>query len=147
MTPHSRFALLIEDFLDLSDAEPPPVSGDEHLLDFGARTFHLALAPGSAEVRIATAVYFGGAPGEIGPDLIADFNAYHLFHGGYRLAADPATASLYVSVRKSLARLEASGLDAFFEDFIARCISCTRWCVDEALGVFDAEPAEAARAV
>lgn len=132
MTPPQRFSALIEDFLGPSNADRPPILADDCLLDIAARTFHLGLTPDGGSVAISTVVYLAdGDPEQVLPDLIAEFNAFYLFRGGYRLSVDPATQSLYVSVNKSLAGLEGEDLDAFFDDLIERCAACTAWYMDE----------------
>lgn len=132
MTPRERFTKLVESTLDPSAPETPEVTLDQCLLDVEGRSFHLGLSPERSEITFSTLVFYTDRePDQIYADLIADFNAYHLFRGGYRLSVDPDTLCLYVSVTRSLDGLESGGLSPFFADFIDRCVTCTRWYMDE----------------
>jgi hypothetical protein len=132
MTPQERLTALIAAMLDPAAPQKPRVSADQCLLDVSDRSFHLGLNPERGEITFSTLVFYTDRdPDQIHADLIADFNAFHLFSGGYRLSVDPDTLCLYVSVTRSLDEFEKSGLEPFFADFIDRCMSCTRWYMDE----------------
>lgn len=141
-----RFAILIRDFAEHLKIEPPIVSEGELLLKYWGRTFQVSMALERAEITFSTVVF----PGDYGAvfifnELIADFNARHIFRGGYQLSVDPITFSLYLSVTKTLGRIEASGLSPFLDDFIRRCASYTRWYAGEIYRRLPDEPPEEAR--
>jgi len=132
MTPRERFTQLIETMLSPSSPQKPDVSADQYLLDIEDRSFHLGLNVEREEIAFSTLVFFNDQdPDQIYADLIGDFNAFHLFHGSYRLSVDPDTLCLYVTVSRLLDELEKSGLEPFFADLIDRCMTCTRWYMDE----------------
>ena len=82
------------------------------------RVFHVGLDAKRQEITLSTPVFFTDeAAAKACVDLVADFNAYHLFHGGYRLRIDPGTHYVYASQTKSLARAQASGLAVILDDF------------------------------
>jgi hypothetical protein len=131
MTSNERLAKLVDDLFEIKDT---PVHADRSalLVRHSGRIYHLGCHAERQEIVISTPVYFSFMDGaELPPDIVADFNAYHLLHGGYRLGADPVTHHLYVSQSKSLNGLEHTGLAQFLEDFAARCASCTQWCMEE----------------
>jgi hypothetical protein len=143
MTPHDRFTHLIQDLFKESE-ESPSVSGDGYLLQFDGRMVHLGLDADRSEVTISTQVYFVDEDAdELTVDLITEFNAHHLFNGGYRMGRDPESYNLYVSQCNSVAHLERAGLHVYLDDFISRCVACTRWCGAEAV---QRPPSEAAMA-
>jgi len=133
MSAYERFRKLVDDFLVRSLGDEIP-SGNQLMLELDGRRVHLGFLPEREEIVVSTMVYFAvDEPENIRPEAIAQFNAYHLFHGGYRLAVDQSSQCLYVSQNKPLARAEAAGLDALLGDFIGRCASCTRWYFSETL--------------
>lgn len=58
---------------------------------------------------------------------VAEFNAYHLFHGGYCLVADEDSGSLYVNQNRRLSTLDAAKFSSWLEDFGHRAGACARW--------------------
>jgi hypothetical protein len=83
------------------------------------------------DVSISTPVYFVTDPErQIRWSAIADFNAIHLLEGGYRLSLEGDT-TLVVSQTKTLSQLEAIGMGAYLEDFVARCGTCSCWYIDQ----------------
>lgn len=132
MSPQERFERLIHgDDVDFNIG-PLVFTDNQSLLEIRGRTFHIGVSPERAEVAFSLMVYCANAEHDlIGADLVAEFNAWRLFYGGYRLSVDALTQCLYVSVTKSLSQLETTGLTSFVDDFIRRCVSCTRWCMGE----------------
>lgn len=133
MGAYERFRKLVSDFLvkSVGDEIPP---GNQLMLEIDGRRVHLGFLPEREEIAFSTMVYFAvDEPENVRPESIAQFNAYHLFHGGYRLAFDQPSQCLYVSQSKPLANAEAAGLTAVLEDFIGRCANCTRWYFSETM--------------
>ena len=130
MTPHDRFIKLIEGF---TTPERDDLAGVENdfVLDADGPV-QLTLSPEREEITFSTNVFCAtDQPDLIRPELMAQFNAYHILHGGYHLSLAGDADLLRLNQRKSLARLESMGLDSFMEEFIARCASCTRWYLAE----------------
>ena len=131
MTPHERFLKLIVDFAGPGPEGVLELVQNEMTLDADGPV-RLVLEEQREEIVFSTLIYCAeGEPELLDDEIVADFNAYHLFHGGFRLSIDRDFECLYIVQTNSLARMEAVGLDAFFEDFITRCANCTRWYMAE----------------
>jgi hypothetical protein len=139
MTSHDRFRALIKSFLGPDGFLPAGVD-DEFVIDADGPV-QLKLSPEREEIAISTRVISAiGQPELIRSGDIAQFNAFHLFNGGYRLWVHTDAECIVVSQSKALARLEATGLSAFLEDFIPRCASCSRWYANQLPPLFPETP-------
>lgn len=146
MTPHARFVKLITGFIGSEPYDYGHLIDNEFMLNADGPVL-LKLDPERAEITFSTLIFCaGGEPELIDPEAIAEFNAYHVFHGGYRLSVDVETECLYIAQTKALTRLESAGLGEFFEDFVAHCCSCTNWYMAEILevdgGASESEPVD-----
>ena len=131
MTLHDRFLKLIDDLFNRAD-EKLQISDDGVVFQFRQRQYHVGLNVRRSEIVVSTQIYFSNENGiDVYPDIISEFNVYHLFAGGYRLNVDPRTHYLYVSQNKSLDKVEPQGLLSYLEDLTSRCVSCTRWYMAE----------------
>jgi hypothetical protein len=131
MTLQERFAKLVESLFEVKDQTPPTEQGGL-IVRYRARIYHVGLNVARKELTTSTAVFFSFMQGaDLYPDMVGDFNAYHLLNGGYRMNVDRQTHALYVSQTKLVDRLERIGFAAYLEDFAARCATCAQWCLEE----------------
>jgi hypothetical protein len=99
------------------------------------RAVHLRLDERRDEVTLSTPVYFTDVfVDRLHPDLVAEFNAFHVARSGYRLSHDAESRCLLVGVTRSLEALTRSGLKPFLAELLDRCVSCTRWYADQCEG-------------
>jgi hypothetical protein len=127
---HSFNALIADALGAEAPAQTP--SKDEVLLRLGDRDLFVGLDSKREEVTVSTVIFMADdLIYRFNPELAAEFNATHLLAGGYRLAYEPASRCAYVCARISLARLVETGLVAFCQEFIDRCVTCSRWLQDE----------------
>ena len=64
-------------------------------------------------------------------DIVARFNAYHLFRGGYCMLVHPPSGSLYVNQSRSAASLNEASFLGWLADFANRSQNCIRWIAAE----------------
>jgi hypothetical protein len=71
--------------------------------------------------------YNDGDAGGVLAEPIAEFNAFHLFAGGYCLLVDDQSLSIYVDQTLSVQRFDVAAFSAHLADFADRAVSCARW--------------------
>lgn len=122
------FQALVRDYLTDRGKDPSDiVAADDYLLEAGGRILQLRLGDDGA-MLLSTMIFYNDGKAEhllAGP--IAEFNAFHLFSGGYRLLVDEQRGSLYVEQELAIERFDAAGLRRHLEDFADRATSCARW--------------------
>lgn len=79
-------------------------------------------------LHVSTAVFLNdGDAAQVLCESIAEFNAVHLFAGGYCLLVQPESGSLYVDQIVSPQRFDRKSFQAFLIDFAHRATGCMRW--------------------
>ena len=105
--------------------------GDDIIVEAYGKVVQLRLLE-NGKLMISTIVYFNMSDDEyVDNRNIAEFNAYHLFRGGYRLMVEPTTSSVYVEEGATIRGQNAESLSARLADFVSRSISCTRWYIEK----------------
>jgi hypothetical protein len=131
MQPTHSFAQLVADLIGETAAREVPPTGDDYYLTVKGRPVQLQYLPKQEHVVVSTAVFVSQDGDDVHEDLIADFNAHHLRHGGYCLLVDEETQGLYVALRQPLRLLDADRLAAVVTDLAMRAFSCTSWYMKE----------------
>jgi hypothetical protein len=128
MSNLEQFQNLIEDYAVKAQIGAPSIEDNQCFLPAQSRSVHVLLAPQRAEVVVSSVVYLtDGDESSILSELIVAYNAWRLRNGGHRLAVDPVTKSLYLTLAKALPPLLRSGLAPLFDDFLEACRVCTVW--------------------
>lgn len=127
-----NFQNLVKDYLiNCGKAPSDIVASDDYLLEAGGRIFQLRLGAGGMMLLSTIVFYNNGKVEDLLAEPIAEFNAFHLFSGGYRLLVEEESASLYVEQELAIERFDAPRLLRHLEDFADRAASCTRWYLDQ----------------
>ena len=126
------FQALLRGYLVSRGMDPSDVvAADDYLLNAGGRVVQLRLGDGGT-MRLSTMVFYNeGMADRVLAVPIAEFNAFHLFAGGYCLLVDEPSGSLYVEQELAVGRFDAGGLRRHLEDFSTRATSCARWYLEE----------------
>jgi hypothetical protein len=122
-----RFWALLSDLLGESDGAASADRDTDIVLDIVGRPIQLRLDE-RGQLHVSTMVFFNDSDSaQILREAIAEFNAVHLFAGGYCLLVNPESGSLYVDQIVSLHRFDGKSLRAFLIDFAHRATGCMRW--------------------
>ena len=104
--------------------------GEDIIIEAQGKVVQLRLID-DGKMLISTIVYFNMMGEEyVDYRMVSEFNAYHLFRGGYRLMVEPSTLSIYVEENVSVQEYDAERLSTKLYDFVKRSISCTKWYIE-----------------
>ncbi|MEM5584674.1 hypothetical protein WNZ15_19585 [Roseibium sp. AS2] len=127
-----EFRALVADYLVDQGKQPQEIeAGDDYLLNAQDRILQLRLGMGGAMLLSTMIFYNDGDTVQVLNGPIAEFNAYHLFAGGYCLHVDAASGSVYVEQELTTGRFDAGSLRQHLLDFADRATSCARWYLDQ----------------
>lgn len=122
--PDPRFKTYVADALAAADIEPPDLDGNRLLLKVADRWLEMVYAPDSGCLMFVGLVAAGSA---VKADLVGQFNAYNLFHGGYALISPPDTDAVYLAQCHTMALLPAADALQRLADFADRAVAAGAW--------------------
>lgn len=127
----TEFRLLFADLLESRSDDADMDFPTDLLVDVDGRPVQARLDEAGA-LHLSTAIFFpDDDTALIDRQAIAEFNAYHLFRGGYCLLVDQRSGALYVDQAMSVQSLGRDTRDACLADFAERSGSCARWYATE----------------
>ncbi|PTW56637.1 hypothetical protein C8N35_111100 [Breoghania corrubedonensis] len=131
-TSHDAFRSLVTDYLVGRGKTPSQIEdADDYMLEARGRIVQLRLGR-EGTMLVSTMVFYNeNDDTQVRDTAIAEFNAYHLFAGGYCLHVDERSQSLYVEQELTVSRFDADGLRDHMEDFAVRATNCARWYLKE----------------
>lgn len=104
--------------------------GDDIIIEAHGKIVQLRLVE-KRKILLSTIVYFNMMGEEyVESNIISEFNARHLFRGGYRLMVEPTTFSIYVEESLNIYNFDCEKLSIKLYDFVKRSISCTKWYIE-----------------
>lgn len=101
----------------------------DRLAEIGGRMLQLRI-DGRRRLRLSTPVLLNDGASAVPDVAIAEFNAFHLLAGGYRLLVEERTSSLYVEQALNIRREDADSLRRHAREFVERASACSRWLLD-----------------
>lgn len=107
---HSRFADFITQCAETLELPPPTVEGDSYMFQVGDRWIELKRNSRGDIVTFAAVIYIAPPETAVRPDLVASFNVYHLFNGGFTLVLEEETGVLRLCRPHRLSALEARNI-------------------------------------
>lgn len=141
-----KFRVTIDGYLAIHAPDCPPVDAIGCFVPVEDRLVQLLLDVEREEFIFSMSVFItNGVEDYIVPEIVADFNAVHLFDGGYHLAVEEETKGLYVSMRRKLGTLTPSEIDGLLRAFVRRSRKWTLWYLEASENYWEEEAvAEAA---
>ncbi|MEI2384474.1 hypothetical protein [Breoghania sp. JC706] len=131
-TSQDAFRSLVRDCLIARGKIPSQIEdADDYMLEARGRILQLRLGPEGTMLLSTMVFYNENDEAQVRETAIAEFNAYHLFAGGYCLHVDERSKSLYVEQELMIRRFDAEGLREHMDDFAVRATTCSRWYLQE----------------
>jgi hypothetical protein len=124
--PHPKFVDFIKAAVAALELPGPEVAEDRYMFKVGARWVELKFSSKDQRVTFASLVHVRKPDMALRADLIADFNYYHLFNGGYALVAIDG-AILYLCRPCRLGDLDPGKIRGMLEDFMRRSDAAAIW--------------------
>lgn len=122
-----RFADFIARCVASLGLPAPNVTENRYMFKIGDRWVELKYEPGDDRVTLAALVFMQTPDEPIHADLLASFNVYHLFSGGYALVNPDNDGVVYLCQAHRLAALRTHDIRRLLEEFALRASAAGTW--------------------
>lgn len=126
--PQEDFRRLVEGYLSSRGGAHAPVTQAGCFIETAGVRLQLLLEPARRQLAIAATIFDGvGDPRYLVHEIISDFNAVNMFHGGYCLLVEDTFGGLYVNRYLSLDSLDPPALSDALDELARRTMEWRRW--------------------
>jgi len=109
----ARFAAFITQCVEALELPAPEITENRFMFKVDDRWVELKYDPKDDRVTFATIAFMRAPDGAVRADLLASFNVYNLFNGGYALVNPNGDGIVYLCQPHRLAALSAREIQRF----------------------------------